>query len=103
PACTLYLSARVEFAAQPGRVRDPLAQDYRDLLDAISQMARAPVGEGHFRAQGDAAGCAQALDSIVVGFGFAYRLRHDPELEPRARESFESLLAASRPDGPGRG
>ena len=103
PACTLYLSARVEFAAQPGRVRDQLAQDYRDLLDSISQMAHAAVVEVHFHAKVDPAGFAQALDSIVVGFVFAYRLLHDPELEPRARESFESLLAASRPDGPGRG
>jgi len=97
PACSLYLSAKVEFAGQPGPVRDQLVRDYRDLLDSIGQMVRAAIAEGHFRPEVDPARFAQDLDSIVMGFFFAYRLLRDPEIERRARESFASVLAAARP------
>lgn len=96
PTGCVYLAAKLEFAGQPGRVRDQLARDYQDLLDSIGQMVRAGVTEGHFREDTDPARFAQELDGIILGYFFAHRMLHDPATEQRARESFESVLARAR-------
>jgi AcrR family transcriptional regulator len=96
PAGCLYLSSKLEFDDQPGRVRDRLVRDYRDLLDSIAQMVRAGIAEGQFRPDTDPAQFAQDLDGIVLAFFFAYRLLRDPATEQRARRSFEAALAGIR-------
>ncbi|HEY8474267.1 MAG TPA: TetR/AcrR family transcriptional regulator [Natronosporangium sp.] len=92
PAGCVYLSAKPEFDDQPGRVRDQLASDYRDLLDSIGQMVQAGIAEGQFRADADPAQFAQELDGIVLAFFFAYRLLRDPATETRARRAFDAAL-----------
>lgn len=93
PSCTLYLAAKVEFAAQPGRVREQLARDYRDLLESVGLMVQAGVQEGHFRPDANPEQFAQELDGTILGFFFAYRLLREPATEQRARSSFEAALA----------
>lgn len=91
PTGCLYLAAKLEFADQPGRVRDQLVRDYQDLLDSIGQMVRAGVAEGHLAPDTDPAQFAQELHGIILAF-FAHRILGDAATEPRARASFESLL-----------
>jgi AcrR family transcriptional regulator len=96
PAGCVYLSSKLEFDDQPGRVRDRLVRDYRDLLESVAQMVRAGMAEGQFRPDTDPAQFAQNLDGIVLAFFFAYRLLRDPQTELRARQAFEDALAAIR-------
>jgi AcrR family transcriptional regulator len=98
PSCMVYLASKVEFAAQPGRVRDQLAQDYRDLLDSIGMMVRAGMKEGQFRPDADPEQFAQELDGAILGFFFAHRLLREPATEQRAWASFEAALARIRLD-----
>ena len=95
PAC-LYMASKAEFDEQPGRVRDQLARDYRDLLESIGLMVRAGVTEGQFHADADPAQFAQELDGIVLAYFFAFRLLRDPAVEVRARRAFETALATIR-------
>lgn len=96
PAGCVYLSAKVEFDDQPGRVRDQLARDYRDLLDSIGQMVRSGMAEGQFRPDADPAQFAQELDGIVLAFFLTHRLLRDPAAERRARHAFETALTGLR-------
>jgi AcrR family transcriptional regulator len=96
PAGCLYLSSKLEFDDQPGRVRDRLVSDYRDLLDSIAQMVRAGIAEGQFRPDTDPAAFAQDVDGIVLAFFFAYRLLNDPATEQRARRAFDAALERIR-------
>jgi AcrR family transcriptional regulator len=91
PAC-LSMSSKAEFDDQPGRVRDQLARDYRDLLESIGLMVRAGIAEGQFRPDADPAQFAQDLDGIVLAYFFAYRLLRDPAVEERARHAFDAAL-----------
>lgn len=96
PAGCLYTSAKPEFDDRPGRVRDQLARDYRDLLDSIGQIVTAGVTEGQFRPEVDPAQVAQEVDGVVLAYFFAHRMLRDPAVEHRARRSFETILARIR-------
>jgi AcrR family transcriptional regulator len=96
PAGCMYLSSKLEFNDRPGRVRDQLVQDWRDLYDSMAQMVRAGITEGEFRQDTDPAQFAQNLDGIILAFFFAYRLLRDAATEQRARRAFETALAAIR-------
>lgn len=96
PAGCLYTSAKPEFDDRPGRVRDQLARDYRDLLDSIGQIVTAGMTEGQFRPEVDPAQVAQEVDGVVLAYFFAHRMLRDPAVEHRARRSFETILARIR-------
>jgi AcrR family transcriptional regulator len=96
PAGCLYMSSKPEFDDQPGRVRDQLIRDYRDLLDSIEQMVRSGVDDRQFRPDTDPAQVAQDLDGMVLANFFAFRLLRDPATEQRARRAFETTLTAIR-------
>ena len=96
PGC-LFVSAATEFDDQPGAVRDQLVGDHRDLMDAVTQIVRTGVAEGHFRADLDAAQFAHDLHGVMLADFHAHRLLHDPDAEARARTAFAALLAAARP------
>jgi AcrR family transcriptional regulator len=93
----LFLSAASELADQPGTLREQLVSDHRDLTDAVAQMARSAISEGHFRADVDAEQFAHDLYAAMLGFFYAYRMLRQPEAEARTRRAFEALLAAARP------
>ncbi len=94
PGC-LFLSATSEYDDQPGTVRDQLVADHRDLLDAVAQIVRSGVAEGHFRADVDAEQFAHDLHGTMLAFFYAHRLLRQPEAEARTRRAFEALLAAA--------
>lgn len=96
PAGCLYMSSKLEFDDRPGRVREQLVRDWRDLYDSMVQMVRAGVTEGEFRADTDPEQFAQELDGIILAFFFAHRLLRDPATEQRARRAFEAALAGVR-------
>jgi AcrR family transcriptional regulator len=96
PAGCLYMSSKPEFDDQPGRVRDQLVRDYRDLLDSIAQMVRAGIDDGQFRPDAEPAQVAQELDGIVLAHFFAFRMLRDPATEQRARRAFDATLAMIR-------
>lgn len=92
----LFVSAATEFDDQPGAVRDQLVADHRDLTDAVTQIARTGIAEGHFRSDLDAGQLAYDLQGVMLGHFHAHRLLRDPDAEARARHAFAALLAAAR-------
>jgi AcrR family transcriptional regulator len=96
PAGCIYLSSKLEFNDRPGRVRDQLIRDWRDLYESMAQMVRAGIAEGEFRADADPMQFAQEIDGIILAFFFVYRLLRDPPTEQRARRAFEAALAGIR-------
>jgi AcrR family transcriptional regulator len=94
--CCLFLSATSEYDDQPGAVRDQLAADHRDLMDALARIVRSGMDEGHFRPDTEPEQFAQDLHGVMLAFFYAHRLLRQREAEPRARRAFETLLAAIR-------
>jgi AcrR family transcriptional regulator len=92
----LFVSAASEYDDQPGSIRDRLAADHRDLMDAIAQIVRTGVAEGHFRADTDAEQFAHDMHGAMLAFFYAHRLLRLAEAESRTRRAFDALLAAVR-------
>jgi AcrR family transcriptional regulator len=88
----LFVSASWEFDDQPGPVRDQLVRDHRDFEDSVTQMFRAGVAEGHFRADADPEQFAHDLHGVMLVHFHSHRLLGDPAAEARTRRAFESLL-----------
>jgi AcrR family transcriptional regulator len=97
PGGCLFVAASAEFDAQPGPVRDRLVQDQRDWLDAMAQMFRTGIAEGHFRPDADPAQLAYELHGAMLAYHHASRLVGDPDATARATGAFEALLRAARP------
>lgn len=95
PGC-LFVSAATEFDDQPGAVRDQLVSDHWDFLDAVAQIVRTGVAEGHFRADLDGSQFASDLQGVMLSHFHAHRLLRDPNAEARARHAFRALLADAR-------
>lgn len=95
PGGCLFIAASAELDDQPGPVRDRLVREQRDWLDTIATMFRGGVAEGHFRADADPDQLAFDLQAIMLGYHHVQRLLTDPQADPRARRSFENLLAAA--------
>jgi AcrR family transcriptional regulator len=97
PGGCLFVAASAELGAQPGPVRDRLVQDQRDWLDAMAQMFRTGIAEGHFRPDADPEQFAYDLHGIMLAYHHASRLLADPDATDRATRAFEALLLAARP------
>jgi AcrR family transcriptional regulator len=96
PGGCLFVAASAEYDAQPGPVRDRLAQDQRDWLDTIAQVFRTGVSEGQFRPDADPGQFAYDLHGVMLAYHHASRLLGDPDAAARASRAFEALLAAAR-------
>jgi AcrR family transcriptional regulator len=96
PGGCLFVAASAEYDAQPGPVRDRLAQDQRDWMDAIAQVFRTGVSEGQFRPDADPGQFAYDLHGVMLAYHHASRLLGDPDAAARATRAFEALLAAAR-------
>jgi AcrR family transcriptional regulator len=97
PGGCLFIAASAELGAQPGPVRDRLAQDQRDWLETIAQVFRSGVAEGHFRPDADPAQFAYDLHGTMLAHHHASRLLDDPDATARATRAFEALVVAARP------
>jgi AcrR family transcriptional regulator len=96
PGGCLFIAASAEFDAQPGPVRDRLAQDQRDWMDTMAQVFRTGIVEGHFRPDADPDQFAYDLHGVMLAFHHASRLLGDPDAAARATRAFEALLVAAR-------
>jgi hypothetical protein len=96
PGGCLFVKAATEFDEQAGPVRDQLVRGHRDLQDAIAQMFRTGISEGHFRADADPEQFASDLNGVMLAFYQANRLLSDPTAETRARTAVDALLHAAR-------
>jgi AcrR family transcriptional regulator len=96
PGGCLFIAASAEFDAQPGPVRDRLAQDQRDWMDTMAQVFRTGIVEGHFRSDADPDQFAYDLHGVMLAFHHASRLLGDPDAAARATRAFEALLVAAR-------
>ena len=96
----LFVAASAEFDAQPGPVRDRLAQDQRDWMDTIAQVFRSGIAEGHFRPDADPQQFAYDLHGTMLAYHHASRLLGDPDAADRATRAFEGLLLAARNPAP---
>jgi AcrR family transcriptional regulator len=96
PGGCLFVAAAVELDDRPGPARDRLVQAQRDWLGVIATCCRVAVEEGHFRPGMDPERFAQDLYGIELAYHHAARLLRDPQAEPRARASFETLIASVR-------
>ena len=96
PGGCLFIAASAEFDAQPGPVRDRLVQDQRDWLDAMAQMFRTGIAEGHFRPDADPDQLAYELHGTMLAYHHASRLLGDADATARATRAFEALLLAAR-------
>ena len=97
PGGCLFVVASVELDAQPGPVRDRLAQDQRDWLDTIAQVFRTGIAEGHFDPDADPEQFAYDLHGTMLAYHHASRLLGDPAAAARATRAVEALLSAARP------
>jgi len=95
PGC-LFVSAASEFDDQPGPVRDQLVRDHKDLDDAIVQMFRAGISEGHLAEDADPEQFAHDLNGVMLAYFHAERLIGDPAAERRTRRAFENLLTNAK-------
>jgi AcrR family transcriptional regulator len=91
-----FISLANELDDRPGPVRERLVGCQRDWLQSLATAARIAVEEGHFRADLDPEQFAFNLYAIILSYHHFSRLMRDPGAEPRARQAFAELLAASR-------
>jgi AcrR family transcriptional regulator len=98
-ASCLFASSSTEYDDQPGVVRDQVVRDHTDFMEAVQQIFRTGISEGHFRPDADAVQFQQDLLGVMLAFFHAYRLLRDEAAADRARIAFERLLAAARDTG----
>jgi AcrR family transcriptional regulator len=90
------LGASIELDDRPGELRDYLVEKQRAWLDCIARIATRAVAEGEFRADLDVAQFAFDVNSVGLGFNFAYRLLEDTAAKQRAVSALRQLVAAAR-------
>jgi len=91
-----FVAAATEFDDQPGRVRDRVVHDLRDLFDMISTVFRTGITEGQFRADADPDQFAQDFYGVILGYHYVRRLLGDDRAEQRARRALDALIDQAR-------
>lgn len=96
PGGCLFVAASSELDDQPGPVRDRLVRYQQDWLDALAEVFRTGLAEGHFRSGADPEQFAFELDGVMLSHHMSSRLLGDPKTATRARHAFEALLDRAR-------
>ena len=96
PGGCVFITTANEFDDRPGPLRDYLVGVQRDCLEAISNLAKIAISEGHFRKDLDTDQFAYDVYSIVLAFHHFHRLLRDPAAPERARRSFEAVIQNCR-------
>lgn len=86
-----------EFDAQPGAVREQVAADHRQWLDALVMTAQAGQARGELDRQADIEQLAFELDAAMELGNHLYVLYHDPEMLERARTAVRESIDRRRP------
>ena len=97
PGGCLFVAASSELDDQPGPVRERLVRYQQDWLDALAEVFRTGLAEGHFRPGTDPEQFAFELDGVMLSHHMSSRLLGDPVTAARARHAFEALLDRARP------
>jgi AcrR family transcriptional regulator len=92
----LFASVSMEYDDQPGVVRDQVVQDHTDFAEAVQQIFRTGISEGHFRPDADAVQFHHDLHGVMLALFHSRRLLKDGDAATRARSAFERLLAGVR-------
>ncbi len=90
------VAASVELDDKPGAPRDFLVEVQRQLRGTLAKAAALAVGEGHFRADLDAALFGFEWMGLMLSYHHTLRLLRDDRARAQARAAFERLLASSR-------
>jgi AcrR family transcriptional regulator len=89
------LGASIELDDRPGALRDYLVEKQTAWLDCIARSASKAIADGDFRTDLDVEQFAFDLNSIGLGFNFAYRLLEDTTAPQRATAAFRQLIASA--------
>jgi AcrR family transcriptional regulator len=95
----LFASVSMEYDDQSGVVRDQVVRDHTDFAEAVQQIFRTGISEGHFRDDADDVQFQRDLLGIMLGHFHAHRLLREADSETRARTAFERLLDGVRAPG----
>jgi AcrR family transcriptional regulator len=90
------LAAAHELDDKPGPARDKLVSSQKDWLDAVANLVRAAIAEGHFQKRIEPEQFAFELLGIETAYQHMSRLLEDPAARRRARSAFEALLARAK-------
>ena len=82
----------VEFDDRPGPVRDALVTMVQTWQTALARAIRAAVGEGHLRADTDAAQLLFEVHGLILALHHDARFLRHAGAEERARAAFERVL-----------
>jgi AcrR family transcriptional regulator len=96
PGGCVVQTAIVEFDDREGPVRSFLLESWRDLVDTVTNILRAGISVGAFRADLDVELCAFELMNIVSGYRRHWRFFRDSDAELLARASLAALLRRAR-------
>jgi AcrR family transcriptional regulator len=98
PGGCIFVAAAAELDDRDGPVRAYLVSQQRELLQALTRMARLSIEVGHFRRDLDVDQFAFEFLGIYLAFHQAHRLLRDPRGGERARRAYARLVedAAAR-------
>jgi AcrR family transcriptional regulator len=90
-------AAAVEFDDRPGAVRDAVIEHFAGLERQLIRAVELAKGEGHLRADLDAAQFVFDMMGIIFAYYHNARLFKGDKAESRARAALERLIAAASP------
>ena len=88
------VSASIELADRPGKLRDYLVDQQETWVDRIRRMCQRAVAEGKFHDGLDTQQFAFEFHSIGLGFNFARRLLSHSKAQTHARLALDKLIDA---------
>ena len=99
PGGCFFITAAVEFASQPGAVRDALASTLRQELATLESAVEGAREAGAFHGDADASQLAFELHSILLNTNALHHVHQDRVAFDRARTGFKRVLRADGPRG----
>ena len=91
-----FAAASFELDGRPGPVRDYLAKQMDDWMNAIEKAVSIAKEEGHLARDVDVKQIAFEINSLFFGANFSYQLRGDKRALERATKAIEDRLEAVR-------
>ena len=96
PGGCFFAAASFEFDGRPGIVRDAVAAQMADWMEALERAIRMAKDEGHVDPKLDPAQLAFELNAFFFGANYSFNLQHDAKTFDRARKAIELRLESVR-------
>ena len=96
PGGCFFAAASFEFDGRPGAVRDAIAKNMDEWMNAIAKAVRMAVDEGHLDSRTDPQQLAFEINSLFFGANFDYQLRGQTKSLDRATRAIEQRLESLR-------